>query len=181
MKSLAVVSVFALGLASALPSHAFEIYDPTVDTSSTANAGAVVFGGTVRGESALNNRDRWNGEVFAGANECLRIAITAQNTDLETVVVRPDGGVARDDDGGVSGCTTCPVVKILTGTQRGWYTVSIGHWSGAVARSDFILRYGRYNASNPNCSSPTPIRSLADSRTGKSGSSSGKTGDGTAR
>jgi hypothetical protein len=141
-----------LGLCGVQVCIAGEIFDTNVNTHTGLNKGSAVIGGTVQGVSST--ADRWVGQVFAGANECLRLHVTRQGTDLETLVVHPNGTVSRNDDGGVTACPLCPLVKIQP-TVRGWYTVSIGSFSGAAVVADFTLRYGRYNNGNPNCASPT--------------------------
>jgi hypothetical protein len=171
MKKLTFVSL--LGLSTAFigihPVTAEEIFDPSVSTATGTNNSAVVFGATVQGIPGASTSDRWVGQVFASSNECLRVHVITEAADLETVVVRPDGLIARNDDTNGS-LDRRPLVKILTGSLRGWYTVSIGEFSGAPVLSDFTLAYARYNAANPNCATPTPI-SAPERSTTKSGSS----------
>jgi hypothetical protein len=50
-------------------------------------------------------------EVAANANECLRIAVTFQEADLEAVLVEPGGRIWKDDDGGPG---TQPLIKAIT-------------------------------------------------------------------
>jgi hypothetical protein len=129
------------------------IFDPTVDTCTTLNCGAVALNGTVFsfGPSA----DHFDVDVFAQPNECLRVAVTSEFTDLETVVRAPNGTVFRNDDGGVGACPLCPVVKVNSPPNNGWYSVTIGQFAGAAAEGNFTVSYGRYNVNNPNCAAST--------------------------
>lgn len=102
----------------------------------------------------------WVANVFAGANECLRLHVTSQSTDSEMVVLSPAGtDVWRSNNGGGT-CPTCPQLRIFTGVaQAGWYTVQIGQPDGVGLEGTFVLRYGRYPSTNPNCgrfSAPLP-------------------------
>ncbi len=130
------------------------IFDPTVKTCTTLNCGAVVLNGLVFsfGPSA----DHFDIDVFALPSECLRLAVTSEFTDLETVVRAPNGAVFRNDDGGVATCPLCPVVKINSTPNNGLYSVTIGHFNGLPVEGNFTLRYGRYNVGNPNCAASTP-------------------------
>jgi hypothetical protein len=164
-------AIFFLGIVLATkPTWAgSRIFDPTVDTCTTLNCGAVVLNGTTFsfGPSA----DHFDVDVFAGPNECLRAAVTSEFADLETVVRAPNGTVYRNDDGGVAACPLCPVVKVNSTPNNGWYSVTIGQFAGAPAEGNFTLSYGRYNVGNPNCAaSTTPLvgNNRADAFQGKS-------------
>jgi len=147
--------VFGLGLIlTARPVWASEIFDPTVDTCTTLNCGAVTFSGTVIGFAGIAKPFDIN--VYANPNECLRVALTSGDVNLETVIRAPNGTVFRNDNGFVSPCTNCPIVKINGTPNRGFYLVSIADFAGAPNISNFTLRYGRYNLGNPNCANPTP-------------------------
>ncbi len=91
-------------------------------------------------------------QVFSSGNECLRLSVVSQASDLETVLIGPEGTTWRDDDGGGS---FLPLIQANTPIQ-GWYTVHISSFNGSGAASLFTLRYGRYNSGNPNCATPTP-------------------------
>jgi hypothetical protein len=91
-------------------------------------------------------------EIFSTGQECVRLEVVAQDTDLEAVLVSPDGFVWRDDDGGAG---LFPLVQART-TVQGWYTLQLHHFGGTGVASNFFLLYGRYTPStNPNCSNPT--------------------------
>ena len=84
--------------------------------------------------------------------------MTSEFTDLETVVRAPNGTVYRNDDGGIAPCPLCPVVKVNSTPNNGWYSVTIGHFAGSPVTGNFTLSYGRYNVGNPNCAaSTTPL------------------------
>jgi hypothetical protein len=97
-------------------------------------------------------------QVFGGANECIRLETTRQTTDLRIVVTAPDGVVYANDDAGSSssvGCPLCSLVKLNTGTRKGYYTVQLAQWIGTPVESNFRVMYGRYRAGNANCNVPT--------------------------
>jgi hypothetical protein len=148
-----------------------EIFDPVVDTGTTENVGAVVLGGTVQGDVGTGTADRWVGQFFANTNECLRVAVTSQGTDLETVVISPNGTFYRNDDSGLAACPLCPVVKVQPAIN-GWYTVSIGSFNGTPTFANFHVAYGRYNNGNPNCASPTTPQVAAEKMRKSAGATS---------
>jgi len=86
-----ISAIFFLGLVLTIrPTWArTRIFDPIVDTCTTLKCGAVALNGTVFsfGPSA----DHFDVDVFAQPNECLRVAVTSEFTDLETVVRAPMG------------------------------------------------------------------------------------------
>ena len=91
----------------------------------------------------------------------MRLAVTTEGVDLETVVRAPNGQVFRNDDGFVAPCALCPVVKIANTPNNGWYTVSLSQFAGAAASANFTLAYSLYNLGNPNCGLPTaPVNAL---------------------
>ena len=103
----------------------------------------------------------WVAEIFATPGRCLRLAVTRQGADLETVVRAPNGQVFRIDDGGDFPCPRCPVVKIANAPNNGWYTVSLNQFAGTAAGTHFTLLYSLYNLGNPNCADATaPVNAL---------------------
>jgi hypothetical protein len=90
----------------------------------------------------------WTAEVYAGAGVCLRIAVIAQATDLETVVIAPNGTVYRDDDGGVG---TLPLVAINGTPNNGWYSVRINNFSGAAVSANFTATLQRLPLNGAGC------------------------------
>ncbi|MEK6783907.1 MAG: hypothetical protein AABY61_00315 [Nitrospirota bacterium] len=125
----------------------------TGSTSTAINGSARTIQGTVG--SFLSNNDPWVAELWAPAGRCLRIAVTAQGTDLETVVRAPNGQVFRNDDQGGAVCPLCPLVKIANTPNRGWYAVSINHFAGTAVAADFTLQYQHYPVGNVNCAGAT--------------------------
>jgi hypothetical protein len=157
MKKFAVPALFAAALFAPPAFAGGEIFDAVVDNCAGVNCGAVIEGATVKALGAAS-AGRWVAEVFGAANQCLRIDVpnapTPAFTDLETVVVAPNGTVYRNDDGGFGGVN--PLVKINPAPNTGWYTVSIGHFNGAAVEGNFTVAVGRYVTSNVNCAAPTP-------------------------
>jgi hypothetical protein len=140
-------------LLSAVTASATAIFDPTTKACTARNCGAVQFGGTVSG--FLSSPMPWTIQVFADAQECLRLEVTSQDTDLEMRVVAPDGSKSWiSDDSGLAPCPTCSLVAIDTRQRNGWYTVHIGEYVGQSVLANFTLAYGRYLRGNANCTTP---------------------------
>ena len=141
--SALALAVFGLGLASA-PAVAgpkiFSFFGSTMTINGTTET------------TANGNVDPFMVEVFAGANECLRIAVTFQGADLEATLVSPDGRTWRDDD---SGGGNRPLVKAIT-VSRGWHVLRISHFAGSAVNSDFTAQIFRGASNNALCSPPTP-------------------------
>jgi hypothetical protein len=154
-------------------SHATDIRDPSVSSNAGINNSAVRLDGRlfldrIRGFDGCEDIPEqeiclvlpWVINVYAGSpsGECLRLDITSppQNfdtrTDLQLVVIDPFGVVYRNDNRSFSDFR--PLVKINT-QQEGWYTVHVQRAFDETGRTNFTLRYGRYNAGNANCANPT--------------------------
>jgi hypothetical protein len=78
---------------------------------------------------------------------------------MELVVIAPNGTVYRNDDRN-GALDRRPLVKIGSAPNNGWYTVRVGQFAGVATETNVVLLYGRYNAGNPNCASPTPALSV---------------------
>ena len=144
--------LIATGVLAAGPAYAGgEIFN-SGSSCRTTNCDATILNATIK--SFPPSAGKWIAEVFAGAGRCLRIDVFSEFTNLETVVVAPNGAVFRNDDR--AGGDPRPLVKIASTPNNGWYTVSIGQFAGAAVTGNFSVAYGNYNAGNPNCSSPTP-------------------------
>lgn len=141
----------ALLLTPGLSAAQSNIFDDTVSTCTGINCSSLRIPGTVLsfGPSAGN----FDINVFAGANECVRLDVISQGTDLEMVVVAPNGTLFRNDDR--SGGDLRPLIKMTPTSNNGWYTVHLAHFNGSAVNANFVLLYGRYNRGNPNCASPT--------------------------
>ena len=131
------------------------IWDNSFSGCTGINCSSLTIPGTVTNPS--NNNDPFELQVFAGANECVRIEVvqSIQGVDLETVVRAPNGSIYRNDDGSGGGAFNNPLVKINGAPNSGWYSVSINHWNGFASYADFVLTYGRYPLNNPNCAGAT--------------------------
>jgi hypothetical protein len=120
-------------------------------TCTTANCSAQ----TLQGQTLASTfgASPFTTEVYSAAGQCLRLDVTAQQTDLAMVVVSPSfSAVYRNDD------TTglMPEIRIDPTPYAGWYTVHLNHFAGSAVNAAFTLRYGLYPTGNPNCTSPTP-------------------------
>ena len=91
----------------------------------------------------------WTAEVYSLPNSCLRIAVTASpGTDLEAVVVAPNGTVYRDNDGGPG---AFPLVKINPTPNNGWYTVSLNNQAGSAVSANFTATLQRLLPNSASC------------------------------
>jgi hypothetical protein len=157
-----LLTALLIGIVPTATLWATPIFDPLTNTCTTLNCGAVRIDGVVRlaraaNETAGGEVRPWVMEIFANPNQCLRAHVIAQDADLEAVLVAPNGNVFRNDDSGLTGCLTCPLLKVnpTPGPNRGFYTLQISHFAGSPVTANFVLMYGLYNLGNPNCSAPT--------------------------
>jgi hypothetical protein len=98
----------------------------------------------------------WVGQIYAQANECLRLVVVAQTHDLEMGVFSPDieeNHWVNDDGGG----SLRPLIKVDPTPVAGYYVVALSHVVGSAVKGTFKLLYGRYPSGNPNCTNPTPV------------------------
>jgi len=126
------------------------LYDPP-NTCTTINCSSQILNGTYHSD-ALGDRDPFILQIYSLGDECVRLDVTAQTSDLEMVLISPTGRIWRNDDRSLSAFR--PLIKAITDIN-GWYTLQVSHSVGADVIADFTLRYGRYNSGNPNCSSVT--------------------------
>ncbi|CUS39201.1 conserved exported hypothetical protein [Candidatus Nitrospira nitrificans] len=130
---------------------ATELMAPTSSSTSINGGSHVVFGSTFAGGSMARP---WVAQIQVPAQRCLRLEVTSQGTDLGMQVTAPNYFTAwRNDDSGA--CANCPLVKIASTPNGGWYTVSINHWFGGASNANFTLRYAHYPVGNPNCAGAT--------------------------
>ena len=146
---LIVLATFVL--TPVLASAQTNIFDDTVSTCVTANCSSLRIPGTLL--SFAPSAGNWDINVFGLPGECIRLDVISQGTDLETVVVAPNGTAFRNDDRAVGDLR--PLVKIAPAPNNGWYAVHLAQFAGAAVNANFVLLYGRYNAGNPNCASPS--------------------------
>jgi len=128
-------------------------------TCTTLDCQATIIPGFINGWGASfdqANVGPWVAQVFAAKLECLRLRVTAQSVDTEMVVIAAGGNAYRNNNSNIAPCPTCPLVKFKTGNVGGWHTVQVSQKGGVPVSSAFTLSYGRYDATNPNCASPTP-------------------------
>jgi hypothetical protein len=113
---------------------------------------SITFNGTT--ETTVNgNVDPFNVELFSAGNECLRILVTAQGTDLEATLVAPDGRTWQDDD---SGGSLRPFIKAIT-TTRGWHILRLSSFSGAAVNADFTVLVSRLPSTSTLCAPATGV------------------------
>lgn len=101
----------------------------------------------------------WTSKFLAAAGNCLRLQMSSisGSSNLEMVVVGPNGvSRYRNDQGGVSGCPNCALVKIDPAPTTGFYTAIISTANGTPVDTDFHLLFGHFPHGNANCASPTP-------------------------
>jgi hypothetical protein len=127
------------------------MYDP-LNTCTSTNCSSQTIHGTYHSDAA-GDRDPFILQLYSGGDECVRLDVTAEDYDLEMVLISPTGRIWRNDDRNLS--NNRPLIKAITDIN-GWYTLQVSHFNGADVIADFTLRYGRYDPGNPNCSSVTP-------------------------
>lgn len=117
-----------------------------------------------------NIADCFQTQVYTAGGECVRIQVLQQDTDLEMVLVGPDGTVWRNDDGGGN---LRPLIKARTPQGRGgWATVQLCHFAGggAFGLANFRLKYGRFSLNSNQCANATaPLESPSANRTSEEG------------
>lgn len=119
----------------------------------TLNCSALVITSTY-GHDQFSNADPSVFQVFTSGNECLRIAVSSQGTDLEGTLTCPNGRTWQNDDGNGS---LRPLIRANTAAPRGWCTLTFHHFAGEGSAADFTFTYGRYPAGNVNCAgAPAP-------------------------
>lgn len=148
--AVAAALLFSVGSVSA----GTEIFDDTVATCTGTNCSSLRIPGTIF--SHLGGAPKpWVAQFFSGGSDCMRLDVTNQDENLEIVAISPAGAVYKNDNR-VPGDDR-PLVKIAAPNNNGWYTVQISTFNGAQSvEPNFVLRYGRYEAGNPNCANPTP-------------------------
>jgi hypothetical protein len=149
------VAVLAV-LGMVVPAAAGEFRAP-LRTCTGLDCQATIIPGFINGWSAGGhlNVGPWVAQVFAANHECLRLRVLSHGVDTELVVVAASGKAYRNNDAGVGTCPDCPLVAFRTGRLGGWHTVHVSQAAGNVVSASFTLAYGRYDADNPNCGTPT--------------------------
>ncbi len=159
-KALAFTAIL-LGLSGyGLPASAASgIYD-NISTCTTTNCSALLINGTIL-QDALNDLASFTIPIFAAVGECIRVDLTSPsgtlNLDTKMVLVSPDGTSWTNDDRAYPSDRR-PLIKVAGAPVRGWYTLQVSQYSGSIAPLtllDISFYYGRYNAGNVNCTSPT--------------------------
>jgi hypothetical protein len=159
--SLKLLVAAAVSLLFVTSASATDIFDPTTKRCNNRNCGAVQFGGSINGFQ--HSASPWVIKVYAAAGECLRVEVTAQDTDLEMRIVGPDPRKTWfNDDSGLAPCPLCPLLKLNNVRKDGWYSVNVGEISGVSVNANFTLAYGRYRANNPNCAETEASSRAAD-------------------
>lgn len=127
---------------------------PTINCLSTSFVGVVI-------SSTVLGTEPFLAQIYAGSGECIRVDLTGPNgsgnSDFEMVLTAPNGTVWRNDNR--PGATN-PLIKVDSAPNNGWYTLQVSQSAGALSpagsHQTIFGAYGRYNASNINCDSPTP-------------------------
>jgi len=160
-----------MGIGTKQKMFAAALLAATVGASAPAMAGPKLFAAfnssiTINGTTettANGNVDPFLIELFANANDCLRIAVTTQQTDLEATLVGPNGATWKDDDGGGN---NLPLIKAQTVT-RGWHILRISHFAGSSVNADFTAVISRSARTSLNCTPPTTPLVSSKSATAK--------------
>jgi hypothetical protein len=152
-RSLLLVALIAgLSLTAGVVGAGPKILDFGPDTCTTTNCNSTTTNGTYTHDQN-DNADPFIVQVFTNGNDCVRIDVTSQGTDLEATLTCPNGQTWRNDDR--SATDIRPLIRAIQNTaHRGWCTLTISHFAGEGVNADFTFRYGRYNIGNSvNCPS----------------------------
>lgn len=135
------------------PAAATNMFSEAPLSCSYPNCNSLKIKGTVLLSS--NFAVPWVAQIAARQGECLRIDVIAQGTDLEAVLIAPDGNRTwRNDNRSTSDLK--PLIMTYGVPQNGWYTLQLSHAAGAPANADFTLFFGRYPVNDQlNC--PLPV------------------------
>jgi hypothetical protein len=147
-----VATVLGLALTSSAGWAGPQVFD-TQNNCFTFNCLATVLHGTYTHDQ-FHNANPFILQVFTSGNECLRIDVTQEPTDLETTLTCPSGRTWQNDDR--SFFDLRPLIKAITPAPRGWCTLTISRFDGEGPSADFTVAIGRYPSANVNCASPTP-------------------------
>jgi hypothetical protein len=149
-----ILGLILVALALTVPAEAAGPMRLPSNTCEEINCHARTVGGAVLAFGS--NAYAWVGEFVAGNAQCVRFDVTEQATDLEMIVISPNGAIFQNDDKGAGFCPLCPLVKINPAPIGGWYTVRIGRSTGTAVDASFTMLISQYNPGNPNCADPTP-------------------------
>ncbi|MGQ0697442.1 MAG: hypothetical protein ACT4PZ_04285 [Panacagrimonas sp.] len=94
----------------------------------------------------------WTSQVLVGSNDCVRLEVASQVTDLRLTLTCADG-TTWDNDDALPGNRSLIVARTRV---AGWCTLTASHFQtgfeNAGTTGNFTLRYGRYATNNrPNC------------------------------
>jgi hypothetical protein len=136
-------------LATGGPAVATNMFSDPPKACGTLNCNSLRIKGTVLLSSS--HALPWVAQIAARQGECLRIDVTAQGTDLEAVLIAPDGSWTWRDDNR-SSSDLKPLIITYAVPQYGWYTLQLSHAAGSPVNADFTLYFGRYLVNDqPNC------------------------------
>jgi hypothetical protein len=149
----AIATVLGLALTASVGWAGPQVFDPQ-NNCATINCLATVLNATYVHDQN-HNANPFILQVFTSGNECLRIDVTAQATDLETTLTCPSGRTWQNDDRAFFDLR--PLIKAITPAPRGWCTLTISHFNGEgpLAPVNFTVAIGRYPSGNVNCVPPT--------------------------
>jgi hypothetical protein len=130
------------------PVAATNMFSPAPTDCSTVGCNSVSIKGTVLLSSDFAMP--WVAQIATRPGECLRIEVTEQDTDLEAVLIAPNGTTWRSDNRPNGDLR--PLIALNGAPQNGWYTLQLSHAAGLPVNTDFTLEFGRYPVyDRPNC------------------------------
>lgn len=133
--------------------YATELFDDTISTCTTINCSSLRVPGSITSHFGVSIHP-WVGQLFKETAPCMRLDVFTETRDLEIVAVAPDGTTYRNDDRG-GALDRRPLVVIPPNAVKGWYSVQVSNYNGAVGDANFVLLYGTYPSGNPNCAGAT--------------------------
>lgn len=103
--------------------------------------------GSYLGGAPVNKPNPAVYQVYANAQECLRIDVVGEPPNLEATLVSPSGRTWQQSGPALIKART------ITG---GWYTLQISSSTGAATTGNFTMRIGRLAANSPSCQPFSP-------------------------
>jgi hypothetical protein len=125
---------------------------PQLESPKSNCLGTNCSGMTIRGIHYDNNP--FIVQVYARANECLRLDVSSQTEDMAMLLATPSVNFGMVSDDREFPGDLRPLIVMDPVPITGWYTVSVSYFELEDIDGRFTLEYGRYGSGNPNCQAP---------------------------
>jgi hypothetical protein len=152
IRLVGVALLMALAFAGlARPAHAGSEIWSGAATCTAINCSSLTINSTVELD-AFGNAHPVVFELKGSTGDCLRVDVTTEAADTQAVLVSPSGKVWSNDDRGYPDLR--PLI-VANADVVGFYTLTIGRYTGTGTRVNVTILYGQYPLGNPNCANPT--------------------------